>query len=141
MIAILDAGARVIGIDNVRNRPVPPGEALLQRVMREERRIIAARTFADPDRGGIEGPPALEGSGRVGFADVLRDADQTIRRSVIYQDDGTGEVASSLPLLVALSALAEEGIRPTPDPDESSWLKLGPTTLRPFESDDGGYVA
>lgn len=140
MIAILDDGARTIGLDILRNLPVSPGAEILRRVMGEEHRIIAARTFGDPERGGIEGPPALDGSGRVGFADVPFDADETVRRALIYQDDGDGEVASSFPLLVALSALAADGIHPIPDPDEPSWLKLGPTTLRPLESDDGGYL-
>ena len=128
MIAILDDGARAIGLDVLRNLPVPPGAEILRRVMREEHRIIAARTFGDPDRGGLEGPPALDGSGRVGFADVLFDADETVRRGLIYQDDGDGKVASSFPLLIALSAQAPDGIYPVPDADEPSWLKLGPTT-------------
>jgi adenylate cyclase len=140
VIAILDDGAGTIGLDIFRNLPVPPGTEILQRVMREEPRIIAARTFGDPEWGGIEGPPALHGSGRVGFADVLFDADETVRRALIYQDDGDGEVASSFPLLVALTALAADEIYPVSDPDELSWLKLGPTTLRPLESDDGGYL-
>jgi len=141
MIAILDDGARTIGLDILRNLPVPPGAEILRRVMPEEQRIIAARTFGDPDRGGIEGPPSLDGSGRVGFADVPFDTDETVRRALLFQDDGDGEVASSLPLLIALSALQADGIYPLPDPDEPSWLKLGPTTLRPLESDDGGYMS
>jgi len=140
MVAILDDGARTIGLDILRDLPAPPGDEFLRRVMREEHRIIGARTFGDPDRGGLEGPPALDGSGRVGFADVLFDADGIVRRNLVFQDDGDGEVASSFPLLVALNALAAEEIYPTPDPDEPSWLKLGPTTLRPLESGDGGYA-
>ncbi len=109
-------------------------------MLREDDRIIAVYKFGDPETGGIPGPPALAGSARVGFNDVLFDTDETVRRGLLFQDDGESEVESAFSLLIALKALATEGIHPAPDSTEPSWLALGPATLRPFESNDGGYI-
>lgn len=138
MIAILDQGARAIGLDIIRDLPVVPGHELLSRVMREEDQIIATYGFGDPDSDGIPGPPALRGSQRVGFADIPFDADETVRRAILLQNDGESAVEVSLSLLVAQTALAAEGITPSLDPNEPSWLRLGATTLRPLGK-DGGY--
>jgi adenylate cyclase len=43
-------------------------------------------------------------------------------------------------LRVALQGLAAEGIGPQPDPEHPEWLRLGPTTIRPWEASDGGYA-
>jgi adenylate cyclase len=40
----------------------------------------------------------------------------------------------------ALLYLKAEGIMPQPDPFNPDYLRLGKTTLRPFESNDGAYV-
>jgi adenylate cyclase len=46
----------------------------------------------------------------------------------------------SLPLRLALLYLQAEGIMPQPDPSNPQYLRLGATTIRPFEMNDGGYV-
>lgn len=52
-----------------------------------------------------------------------------------------GETAGySLALRLALLYLKEEGIEPRPDAANPEHIRLGPTTLRPFEPDDGSYV-
>jgi len=135
--ALRAAGARVIGLDLYRDLGVPPGAESFQRILRENPTIIAVRKFGDPNGAGIPGPAALAGTGRIGFNDVVFDADETVRRGLLFQDDGTGAVEWSFALLVALAA---EGIAPAPDPEHPDWLRLGPTTLPPFEANDGGYV-
>jgi adenylate cyclase len=137
---IADAGARVIGLDIYRDLPVPPGVTAFERRLREEPRIVGVRKFGSLDAEGIPGPPALAGTDRVGFNDLLLDRDEVARRGLLYQDDGSGEVESAFALVVAQRALAADGIHPTADPDHPEWLRLGKATLRPFEGSDGGYA-
>ncbi|NRA07766.1 MAG: adenylate/guanylate cyclase domain-containing protein [Myxococcales bacterium] len=138
--ALADAGVAAIGLDLYRDLPVSPGVEFLAGVLREEERIVAVMKFGDPTGEGIPAPSALEGSGRVGFNDLLPDAhDEAIRRSLLFQGDAEGNVASSLAVLVAQKALAAEGIHPRPDPDQPRTLRLGAHTLPPLAADHGGY--
>jgi len=137
---LADAGVRMIGLDIYRDLPVSPGSDALARVLREQDRIVAVRSFGREDGYGIPGPPALEGTGRVGFNDLLPDADGVVRRWLLYQDDGRGEVEPAFSLLLALRALAAEGVSLGPDPERPGGLRLGPSAIRPFAFRDGGYV-
>ena len=77
---------------------------------------------------------------REGFNDVIPDASGSVRRALLFQDDGQGgPVDYAFALRVALQALAEEGIYPAPHDEDPDWMRLGPATLKPFESRDGGY--
>ena len=46
----------------------------------------------------------------------------------------------SFALRLALLYLQAEGITPQPDPSNPQHLRLGRTTIRPLEMNDGGYV-
>ncbi|MGE4653093.1 MAG: CHASE2 domain-containing protein, partial [Myxococcota bacterium] len=140
--ALADAGVAAIGLDLYRDLPVSPGVEFLAGVLREEDRIVAVMKFGDPEREGIPAHNALLGSGRVGFNDLLPDThDEAIRRSLLFQGDAEGNVASSLAVLVAQKVLAAEGIHPRPDPDQPRALRLGTHTLPPLSADHGGYQA
>jgi adenylate cyclase len=139
MGVLLDAGARVVGLDIYRDLPVAPGQEIFERLLAEEPRIVGVRKFGDLGSEGIPGPPALEGSGRVGFNDLLVDRDDRVRRGLLFQDDGEGDVEFAFALRIALIALAAEGVAALPAPENPDWLQLGPTSLRPFEGNDGGY--
>jgi adenylate cyclase len=138
IIAILDDGARAVGFDIVRDLPVNPGHELLERVLRTEKRTFAANKFGDPSSWGIRSPPALEGSGRVGFADVLHDDDEAVRRALLIQNEADGAIHDAFPLMLAESALKGEGIFLTGDPVEPTWMRFGTTTVPPLVS-RGGY--
>lgn len=138
--ALVDAEAEAIGLDIYRDLPVSPGVEILARVLREEPRIVGVMKFGDPALEGIPAPVALKGSGRVGFNDLLPDVhDEGIRRSLLFQSDAEGRVASSLAVLLAQKALAAEGIHPRPDPEQPRALRLGAHALLPLEGDHGGY--
>jgi adenylate cyclase len=139
--ALLDAGAGAIGLDLYRDLPVAPGVGTFDRLLREEPRVVAVHKFGALDAEGIAGPAALEGSDRIGFNDLLLDRDGVVRRALLYQDDGAGEVEPSFALVLALRALAERGVAAVPAPENLEWLRLGASTLAPFESSDGGYAA
>lgn len=136
---LLDAGPRVVGVDVYRDLPVPPGSHRLTTLFRDEPRIIAVSKFGEPGEEGIEGPPTLRGSDRVGFNDMPVDPDGTVRRGLLFQDDGNGSVEYAFALRVALRALVLDGVTPAPDPERPEWLRLGPTTIRPLGAHDGGY--
>jgi adenylate cyclase len=139
--ALLDAGADAVGLDLYRDLPVAPGVEAFERVLREEPRIVAVHKFGALHADGIAGPVALEGSDRIGFNDLLLDRDGVVRRALLYQDDGSGEVEPSFALVLALRALAEQGVVAAPDPQQPEWLRIGATTIPPFEADDGGYAS
>jgi adenylate cyclase len=130
---VLEAGPRAVGLALFRDVPVEPGSRELEALLARDTRIFGVEAQ------GIEPPPVLAGGERVGFADVLPDADGVVRRALIFQDDGVHDVQYSLSLRLALAYLAGEGIQPQPDVVRPEWLALGPATLEPLEPDFGAY--
>jgi adenylate cyclase len=143
---LLDAGARVVGLDLYRDLPVPPGTSALSQLLRDEARLVAVSKFGSAGEPSVPGPPALEGTGRVGFNDVPLDGeearfrDAVVRRALLFQDDGSGPTESSFALEVAIRGLAKDGIVLAPDAQRPEWMRLGETTIPYFQADDGGYV-
>ena len=136
---LLDAGARVVGLDIHRDLPIEPGAAELDALFRAEPRLVAVYLFGAQRDRRVPGPVALRGTEQLGFNDVLPDGD-TVRRGLLFLDDGRDDVGWSFALRLALAWLADEGVRPVPADENAEWLRLGPTAIRPFASDDGGYV-
>jgi adenylate cyclase len=136
---VLDGGARAVGLDIHRDLPIAPGSDELDWLLRNEERVFAVYLFGNRREQRVPGPAALRGTERLGFNDVLPDGD-TVRRGLLFLDDGHDEVGWSFALRLALAWLAGEGVGPAPAPDNPEWLRLGPTTIPPFAGDDGGYV-
>ena len=130
---------RAIGLDIYRDLDVPPGRETLNRVLQEHQEIVAITKFGEGEFDGIPGPPILEGTGQVGFNDILVDSGGIVRRGLLFMDHGDS-TGVSFALLLALGYLAGEGVVPEPDPVHEEWMKLGKTSFRPFETNDGGYV-
>jgi adenylate cyclase len=137
--ALVDNGARAVGLDIYRDLPVPPGDQQLVALLQSQPRIVAVEKFADEHSEGIPGPSVLEGTERIGFNDIIVDQDGAVRRGLLFLDNGEDEVAFSFALRLALLYLADEGVYPLADPAKPDWLRLGPTTLPPFDGNDGGY--
>jgi adenylate cyclase len=136
------AGPRTIGLDIYRDVRVGPGGRQLDRVFRENERLIAV-AYTEMDEQ-VPGPPALEGTDRVGVNTLPLDPDKEVRRALLYESYTDGGSAESFALRIARAYLeeeGEEGIYPEPDPEVADWLRLGQATLPPFEADDGAYVA
>jgi adenylate cyclase len=130
---------RAIGIDIYRDIPVPPGREALDRVLSRHPNIIATMQFGDKKEAGVAPPPVLVDTQQVGFNDILVDPDETVRRGLLFLDQGES-TAYSFALRLALRYLEKPGVSPQPDPVHPEHLRLGRTTLRPFEANDGGYV-
>ncbi|WP_447977349.1 CHASE2 domain-containing protein [Candidatus Nitrospira bockiana] len=130
---------RVIGLDIYRDIPVPPGHERLEELLRGTPALITVMRFGHDALTRIPPPPAIEGTDHVGVNDILLDRGGIVRRGLLFLDDGH-EAVPSFALQITLRYLSGDGIHPQPDPVVPEHLRLGRTTFRPFESDDGGYV-
>lgn len=133
------AGAAAIGLDIYRDVPVPPGHEELNAALKKHERVIAPMLLAEGARPGVAPPAVLKGTERIGFTDVVVDPGGTVRRGLLLMDDGRS-VFYSLPFRVALVYLRGHGIAPLSDPGHPTYMRLGRTTLAPFEPNDGSYV-
>ncbi|UCE64373.1 MAG: CHASE2 domain-containing protein, partial [Nitrospirota bacterium] len=137
---VANNGARAVGLDIYRDIEVPPGRELLNKVLATHREIITVMKFPDQDREGISGPKILEETDQIGFNDIMIDPGGTVRRGFLFLED-EDQVATSFALLLALRYLEHEGIVPRPDPNSPEFLRLGNTTIRPLNPNDGSYAA
>jgi len=135
---IVGHGPKVIGVDIYRDQYISPGSDDLDRILITNN-IVAVEKFGTGKDLRIAPPPALKGSNRVGFSDMVVDADGVVRRGLLFLDDGK-DVYFALSLRLALSYLASQGIFPQQGIPDIAHLRLGKVTLRPFESHDGAYI-
>jgi adenylate cyclase len=136
---LLALGPRAIGLDIYRDVPVAPGTAELDDVLRRDPRIIVVTKFAEGSSAGVRPPAVLAGTEQVGFNDIVIDAGGTIRRALLFLDDGQ-TIMYSFALRLALLYLAPDGIGLGPDPADESMVRIGRTTIRPLGRNDGPYV-
>ena len=144
--ALLAFNPAAIGIDVFRDKPVPlsGGEGFedLNRILRDNPKIIAITKLQKKSELGIPPPDALKNRPeQIGFNDFPFDAkiDNKVRRGLLFVDDGQTHFYS-FSLRLALQYLASLGVVTQPDEKNLAHLKLGNTTIPPFETDDGAYV-
>lgn len=130
---------RAIGLDIYRDVPVPPGREELDAVLTRYPNIVVAMKFGNGGDPGIPPPPILRDTAQVGFNDILVDPGGIVRRGLLFLDVGEAS-AYSFALRLALLYLKAHGIVERPDPLNPERLRLGLTTIPPFEANDGGYV-
>jgi adenylate cyclase len=135
-----ESGARAIGLDIYRDIPVPPGTRKLAAVLTSQPRVIVPSKFADEGADGVAAPKVLAGTEQVGFNNMVIDADGSVRRGLLYMDDGRGGVGTSLSFRLALLYLGDERIHPTADPEHPEILKLGASSFPPIAPGFGGYA-
>lgn len=133
---------RAIGIDIVRDQPVPPGHAQFTRVLQQYNNVFGIEKALPDAKGSTVKPPPGLPPERVGFADLVYDADGALRRALIGTATLAGDYKFSLPLLLTERYLAveqpplimENGQR---DPEA---IRFGHQEFTRFRSDAGGYV-
>jgi Predicted transmembrane sensor domain len=130
---------RAVGLDLYRDIPVPPGREVLDAIFKAHPKIIVTMMFGDGVNPGVAPPPVLKDTERVGFNDIPVDPGGIVRRALLFLGDQE-PLAYAFALRLALLYLQAEGIVPQPDPAHPEHIRLGPTTIRPLETDDGGYV-
>jgi adenylate cyclase len=130
---------RAIGLDIYRDIPVPPGHDALETVLRSHPNIVAVTKVGLTAETSVPPPAVLRDTEQVGFLDVVVDPGGTVRRGLLFldQEDST---FYSVAYRLALLYLQAEHIGPRPDAMHPQYLRLGRTTIRPFEANDGGYV-
>ncbi len=132
---------RAIGLDVLRDFPVPPGSQQLEEIFQSSPHLfgvgkftgMAGDRFFEP----LAPPPILAAKGQVGDVSVMVDADGTVRRGNFFPS--TGEKAiPSLGLILASVYLRQEGI--LDQKAHNGDLKLGKVAFPFFEPNDGGYI-
>lgn len=132
-------GARTIGLDLYRDLPVPPGSEAFESILTRNPGIIVIAKFGVGDEASIDPSAVLKGTEQVSFNDLILDAGGIVRRGLLFLDDGQN-VFYSFALRLVLPYLQAQGIVPEPDPNNEAHIRLGARTIRPFETNDGGYV-
>jgi adenylate cyclase len=130
---------RTIGIDIYRDLPVPPGHQELSETLRDNTSIIGTMKFGQNPKERVRPPEVLEGTDRYAFNDILVDPGGTVRRGLLFLDDGENYY-TSFSLRLAMAYLMEEGIYPQADPDNPEYIRLGSATIKPLETNDGAYI-
>ena len=121
---------RVIGLDLYRDIPHPPGnQKLLQQLQADN--LIAIYELGD--RASVPPPPGVPEK-RLGFNDLLFDADNVLRRSLMYvQSESGANKAYSFALQVSLKYLAQN-FQIKPDS-----FQIGQTRFAVLKANSGGY--
>jgi CHASE2 domain-containing sensor protein/class 3 adenylate cyclase len=95
-------GARVIGVDIYRDRPVPPGSAALTDLLTQHPEIVWVFKLPDESTEGVPAPSVLADSSRAVLADVVADASSVVRRGLLAATDmRTDRVVRTLGAAVA----------------------------------------
>ncbi|MEG4499174.1 CHASE2 domain-containing protein [Microcoleus sp. F10-C6] len=131
---------RAIGLDVYRDLPTQPGNAELLKTFKTIPNLIGIELMPDETRLGVRPPPVLDQLDRIGFNNVVIDADGKVRRTLLYGWPGDGKTHQSFALRLALLYLKSEKISPKPSKGYPKYLQLGKGVFRPFQPNDGAYV-
>ncbi|MEG4025752.1 CHASE2 domain-containing protein [Microcoleus sp. S13C4] len=131
---------RAIGLDIYRDLPTQPGNAELLKSFKTIPNLIGIELMPDETRFGVRPPPVLDKLDRIGFNNVVIDADSKVRRTLLYAWPGDGKTHQSFALRLALLYLKSEGISPQRARINPKYLQLGKGVFRPFQPNDGAYV-
>ena len=108
-------------------------------VLRSHPNIVTVTKVGLTTETSVPPPAVLRDTEQVGFSDVLVDPGGTVRRGLLFLDQEESTFYS-FAYRLALLYLQAENIGPRPDATHPQYLRLGRTTIRPFEANDGGYV-
>jgi adenylate cyclase len=133
------ARPRAIGLDIYRDIPVPPGHDVLEMVLRSHPNIVTVTKVGLTAETSVPPPAVLRDTEQVGFSDMVVDPGGTVRRGLLFLDQ-EGNTFYAFAFRLALLYLQAEHIGPRPDATHPQYLRLGRTTIRPFEANDGGYI-
>ncbi|MEG4069446.1 CHASE2 domain-containing protein [Microcoleus sp. Pol11C2] len=131
---------RAIGLDVYRDLPTQPGNAELVKTFKTIPNLIGIELMPDETRIGVRPPPVLDQLDRIGFNNVVIDADSKVRRTLLYAWPGDGKTHQSFALRLALLYLKSEGISPQRARVNPKYLQLGKGVFPPFQPNDGAYV-
>ncbi len=132
---------RAIGLDLIRDIPVPPGSEELKAVFENTSNLYGIGKFTgiegDPFFTYIAPPPTLEKLERIGDVSVVVDDDGVLRRANLFPTTGESGIPS-LGLILAKKYLEKEGI--VAESGTNNRLKLGKVEFPIFNKNTGGYI-
>ncbi|ESA32802.1 chase2 sensor protein [Leptolyngbya sp. Heron Island J] len=128
---------RQIGLVFYRDLPVGPGTDQLAQLFATMPNLVGIEKVIGDQ---VAAPAKLASQGQVGFTDQVFDADGNLRRALLSVRTPNGNLHYSLALKITLAYLEAVGIHPDTSPQTSDTIRLGQATLRPFRSNNGGYV-
>lgn len=129
-----------IGIDLVRDIPIPPGQEQLAQTFRTHDNVIAIEKVLPDDSGNTIGSMPGLTEAQVGFADVVLDQDSALRRSLLATPTEAGDYKFSLALRLAEIYLADRGCGLANGIRDSAALRFCSVELTRFRANAGGYV-
>ncbi len=132
---LLKERPRAIGVDIYRDISVPPGSGELNSLFLSNPNIIGVMTVGDK---GIAPLAAIRNTDQAAFGDIVVDPGGTVRRGLLFLDDGQNSY-NSFALRVASLYLEKEGITLQPDPSNQQFVRFKGSTIKPLEENDGGY--
>ena len=102
---------RVMGVDIFRTREIPPGSEEFTSVIARYPNLIFVNSFGDCEGRGIAGPPSLDDESRLGFSDMIPDADGVVRRGLFYMGcEFVGSTQTGFALTMAQLFLARSNL-------------------------------
>jgi CHASE2 domain-containing sensor protein len=130
----------VIGLNLFRNLPVEPGHADFAALIPQLSNLVGTEVALNADSAlNVKPAPAIPPE-RVGFADVMVDADGRLRRALLASPNWEGTVKYSLALRLAQLHLTKQGIEFQHGRKSSDPLRFGSVALPRFQANSGGYV-
>ena len=128
---------RMIGLDIYRDLPVEPGHQELVELFKTTPNLIGIEKIV-----GIKVNPSkvLAELEQVSFNDQVLDGDGKVRRALLSYRLDQDNLKLSLALKLVLGYLETEEIKPETSSDNPHQIKLGKAILKPFKSNDGGYI-
>ncbi len=135
LLAILQAQQpRVIGLDLFRDIPIGQGRSQLLKQLKAEN-VIGVMRLEEGDDIGTPAPPGMP-EDRVGFSDVVIDADSIARRNFMYAFY-ENKAYYSFALRLSLKYLEPSGYQLQA---QKQSLSIGPAFFPSLNSSSGGYV-
>ncbi|MEG4319375.1 MULTISPECIES: CHASE2 domain-containing protein [unclassified Microcoleus] len=133
---------QTIALDIFRPRPVGVGYAALAASFQRDKSLIglcSVKETGKPNKCGIKPPPALPKE-RLGFSDVVVDADDILRRHLLFMQPHNTDPCTtdhSLSVRAALHYLAAKGIKPQTLAGDK--IGLGKAIFTPIHGSTGAY--
>jgi diguanylate cyclase (GGDEF)-like protein/PAS domain S-box-containing protein len=130
---------RAIGLDIYRDLPVEPGHQDLVSTYNTIPNLIGIELLSSKANARVLPPNELRQHNRVGFNNLVTDADGKIRRSLLYWHVNN-QAHESFALKLALLYLKSYNITPKKAKSNPEYLELGEAVFERFQPNDGGYI-
>ena len=127
----------IIGLNIYRDLPVSPGSEELDQRMETLPNLIGVHKLIGAP---VAPPPILAERGLIGFADLVRDQDGKIRRSLLSHPDAEDQIQLSFAAQVSLFYLQQEHqLELTVVDPQRSIMELGQARFIPLRGGESGY--